>query len=683
MESENAKETTPKVLDIKLGNFTLDIGAVDNTLKGLHVLISYEVPDNFKEIVVFDHLPKTLEVKDAIDKYLNTEKANGRLSDFSYFGEKLKKEIGVKLKKTFDALHPEPAEIPSAIPVFSTQPVKTLVIKAPPPRISGLTKSGFEINTQGMSYLADKIKNDLKIKVIRASSRDLRTIYAWKEGYYQLGGDQDIEEAVKAELDDNYEAKWYSIVFNHIVSKGNIERWEFKPPKRTINIENGILTYPGKKVIFTPLIDENGQERDFSHMNFAYKIPLVYNPNARCPEIETIIQQILIDKSIDREHLHQLEDLTWIQKLTTDELADPDKQDEIQEHLQKYRDIKLGKDPMVEKLFTFYEFLGMCLMSEYEIKKAMIILGLNDTGKSTLSNIPRKFLGERNCVSVPLSKLDSNTNRFAASRLENKFLNVVEELPRINIKSFDTFKAATSGSVMDIERKNKDGSDMENFAKFFLCSNETPNVSPDVFESTMNRFVGIECTNVFKPNDNTTEIQMQHREFTPEQLSGLLNIAILGLERLLESGGKFTAYDPSETAGLWNKYNNAQEKNPVRDFLRNYCVVSGEREDCITRKELWIAYANANGIDLNDPKKEKENARLEATFSQNISHIKDPVVDDRGRTTGRYVNIGTKRVGADRYWTGIRMTAFTIPGSGTIKGNNQESDTNDSDSMYQ
>jgi phage/plasmid-associated DNA primase len=509
-----------------------------------------------------------------------------------------------------------------------------------------ITRSGYELTAEGLSYFADKLRDDLKIKVIRGSKRDMREIFVWKDGFYISGGDQDIEEAVKDELQELYEAKWFTIVYNHIVSKGSIEMWQFTTPKRTINIENGILTYPNNKVIFTPRI----HPLQFNEMNFRYKLPVSYDPDAKCDNIEAIIEQILIDKSIDSDHIHKINDISWIEKLSPEELADPDNQEEIQESLQEFREIKLGKDPRVAKVFTYYEFLGLCLMSEYDFKKTLFLLGFNNTGKSTLANIPRKLVGERNCATVELSKLDSNNDCYASADLENKFLNVVEELSPVTSKSFETFKAATSGSPIRVQRKYKDGHTMQNFAKFLYCANETPDIAPKVFRSTLDRIVAIECTNKFLSSDKTTKAELQHQDFKPEELSGLLNIAIKGLERLLASGGKFTAYDDTETASLWNKYNTPQENNPIKKFLANSCTISGDYEDTVARKELWKTYATENKIEVEDKQLERE-------FSTSISHIKDQVVDDNGKPTGKYITIQTKRIGDVRYWTGIKLNS--------------------------
>jgi len=509
--------------------------------------------------------------------------------------------------------------------------------------------NNYELSAEGLSYFADHLLDAMKIKVLRGSSRLMREIYVWKNGYYINAGDIDIEKAVKDELQEFYEVKWFNIVLNHILSKGSIERWQFKPPKRTLNIENGILTYPDKKVVFT----KRTHPLQFHEMNFIYKIPLIYDPDAKCPELEAIIQQILVDKTIDKEHL-KLQDISKaINEATLEQMADPEFMADLAEQREKALAIALGKDPAVSKLFTFYEFLGLCLMSEYEFKKALCLLAYPHAGKSTLLNIVRKFLGERNCVSVPLSKLDSSNNRFAASRLEGKWANIVEEIGVFNVKTLDVFKAATSGSVIDAEKKSKDGFDFENSAKFFLAGNEVPKIPPSIFNSAMDRVVAIECTNRFLASEKNTKSEMQHMDFTPQAMSGLLNIAIAGLERLLESGGRFTCYDSSETAILWNKYSDITNQSPMRLFIHECCNVTGVENDKVSRKDLYASYLTWM----------KEHPDLEGLaemeFAKQLSQHKEQVVDSESgkKIPYEYISIGAKKSGDVRYWTGIVLNS--------------------------
>lgn len=331
-------------------------------------------------------------------------------------------------------------------------------------------------------------------------------------------------------------------------------------------------------------------------------------------------------------------------------MADPDFMADLAEQRETALNIALGKDPAVAKLFTFYEFLGLCLMSKYEFKKALLLAGYPHSGKSTLLNIVRKFLGERNCVSVPLSKMDSNNNKFASARLDGKLANIIEEVGIFNVKSLDAFKALTSGSPIDVEKKRLDGYDMENFAKCFLAANELPKIPPAIFESTMDRIVGVECTNKFLATEKTTKSELQHKDFKPTEMSGLLNIAIAGLERLLETGGKFSSYDESETAALWNKYCNITADSPIKTFINTYCILTGNHKDRISRKDFYSAYLKYS---------EDKNKISERDFSHKISLYSEEILvypENGGapRKTGEYNKIGQKTIDV-RYWTGIAM----------------------------
>lgn len=510
------------------------------------------------------------------------------------------------------------------------------------------SNSGYTLDTEGLGQFAAKLMETMRIKVLRGSSRDTRTVYVLSNGFYHSGGDIDIELACKEEFGNLYEYSLFKKVYDHILSTNVLESWEFKQPQRTLNIDNGILVYKDNKVKFHP----RNNPLEFCDMNFTYKLPLIYDPKAECPNIEALIQQILIDKSIDVEHLKVIEVAKAFNEASLEEQKDPEFQAEYTEQMDKAIKIATGEDPAVAKLFTFYEFLGMCLMSEYEFKHALLLLGQTHTGKSTLLNIMRKFVGEQNSVTVPIDKMDSSKNRFAAARLNNRFLNACEELPRISINSFDLLKAATSGATMDVESKGVEGKEIINRAKFIFCGNETPTVNPQVFDSTMDRFIAIECTNRFMAAEETTNSELKGKEFTHEEMSGLLNIAIRHLERLLESGGKFTAYDNSMTPILWNKYNNWSEQNPVRTFIKECCEVTGSKKDCISRTELWEEYQKY----VKNNKDEEFTNIDNNEFSHQVALYKESYTDKWGKNTNEYKCIGTKKT-TERIWTGITLKA--------------------------
>ncbi len=70
----------------------------------------------------------------------------------------------------------------------------------------------------------------------------------------------------------------------------------------------------------------------------------------------------------------------------------------------------------------------------------------------------------------------------------------------------------------------------------------------------------------------------------PEELSGLLNFALQGLDRLLNNG-KFT-YGHETTCERWQKY--TEVENPVHDFMEN--CIELRVDAAITEEALYDAY---------------------------------------------------------------------------------------------
>ena len=115
------------------------------------------------------------------------------------------------------------------------------------------------------------------------------------------------------------------------------------------------------------------------------------------------------------------------------------------------------------------------------------------------------MIGEQNKCSVPINLLDPRNHRFAGSSLENKLMNVVDEMPRINIKNIEAFKNATGGAGFEVEKKGKDAHFITNNAKCIFSANETGEVDQKIAESFFSRIIPLECVNVFSPDDKSTK----------------------------------------------------------------------------------------------------------------------------------------------------------------------------------
>lgn len=218
---------------------------------------------------------------------------------------------------------------------------------------------------------------------------------------------------------------------------------------------------------------------------FTYQFPIKYNPTAKSPKTETFFDQVL---------------------------------DEDQRK-------------------TVEEWLGYYFYRNYMFKKAIIFVGEGDTGKTTLLEVVDHLLGKKNISSVSLQKMTGD--KFAAAHMFEKHGNLVDELSAKDINDTGNFKIATGGGSISGEYKFGNQFSFNNFSKLTFACNKIPDVKDFDDEAYFNRWMVVRFEKTIEkkiPNFIKTLA-------TEEERSGLFNLAMVGLERLLTQG-KFS-YDKS------------------------------------------------------------------------------------------------------------------------------------------
>jgi len=301
------------------------------------------------------------------------------------------------------------------------------------------------------------------------------------------------------------------------------------------------------------------------------KIPVVYDPDADCPKIKKFFSEVLHPEDI----------------------------------------------PVIE------EFFGFCLYRRYFIHKAFMLVGEGENGKSTLIRLLERFLGPYNVSHVTLQALSEN--RFAVSELYGKLANTFADLPSAALKDTGVFKILTGEDSIEAERKFKNPFKFVNYAKLIFSCNKLPEAYDDT-HAFFRRWIIINFPNNFEGRADKNLIE---KITTPEELSGLLNLALKGLKRLLENGEFSTGISTEQTR---EKY--LRMSNPVAAFVMDMLEVSPD--DFIPKKELYQSFCEYC-------RQNKLPTITESTFHQKLIRQVN-VQDYRPKIAG-------KRVTA---WRGIR-----------------------------
>lgn len=213
-----------------------------------------------------------------------------------------------------------------------------------------------------------------------------------------------------------------------------------------------------------------------------------------------------------------------------------------------------------KKIELLQEFFGYCLVPDVEQKKAMLLLGESDTGKSTILFTLRELIGQKNCSSVPLKYL---SHPQYTPMMINKLVNIDADVDR-NAANYEAeFKIITSGEPISCNQKFVETFDFIPKCKVVLAANIFPKIT-DHSSAFYKRLILLPCDRIFDEKEKNRNLVAQLRE----ELPGILNWAMAGLRRLKERG-RFEHHDFMKNAVQELEDDN----NPINTFFDEHIEV--------------------------------------------------------------------------------------------------------------
>lgn len=177
------------------------------------------------------------------------------------------------------------------------------------------------------------------------------------------------------------------------------------------------------------------------------------------------------------------------------------------------------------------EFDGLALTPDMSFQKAVMYAGAGSNGKSTKIAHTERLIGPDNCSAVPLHQVG---DRFSAASLRGKLINSCADLDARAIKSAATFKAITGGDAIQAERKYHDAITFRPYTRLLFSANEAPPTA-DGSLAFFRRWLIIPFEQRFEGAAKDRDLLAKIT--TPQELSGYLNRALDGLDRLRARGG--------------------------------------------------------------------------------------------------------------------------------------------------
>ena len=391
-----------------------------------------------------------------------------------------------------------------------------------------------------LDKLAEHIMEKYTFKTLRNSGEML--VYDAVCGVYRKKGETIVEEAIEEALmkqDAAEQATRYNVseVIKHIQRRTYIDEKAVNANHNIINVRNGLLNLV--KVLKG---EPDALEPHTSRVLSTIQLPVKYDPKATSPRIDEFLREIV---------------------------AEPDV-------------------PLLE------EIVGWCLVPDYRFQRGVLFIGQGRNGKSTFLSVIEAFLGSENCSAVSLQALCNH--RFASAELYGKLANLHADLSRATVADAGMFKQLTGGDLITAERKFGAPFTFVNFAKLIFSANNPPQIFDDT-AAMWRRIMLIEFPNQFA---GEKEVKGLIRKLaTQSELSGLLNVALTGLLRLLRQQDFSYTRSDEETREDYIRLS-----NPLQAFVEECCIVGIpetliEEPPAIPKEELYqnyLAYCRDNRL---------------------------------------------------------------------------------------
>jgi len=348
-------------------------------------------------------------------------------------------------------------------------------------------------------------------------------VYYYDEGIYKPGGSAIIKHQVEFILDDICTTTLTNEILNKIKRMTKIDKEELdNVDSNFICLNNGIYDLKNNK-----LINHSPQYK------FLAKIKTNFVKNSECPNILKLFEQLISEKT----------------------------------------------------LIDLQEVIGYCLYRSNSFKKAFIIEGPGDSGKTTVLNLLTTLIGVENISTSSLQYLCDNKNGTAT--LYGKMANFYDDLDVNEVKNAGLLKMITGNAYIPAEKKYMDQFTFKNKATLcFTCNKIPKTANPDI--TYYKRYILILFHNIIPVEEQIRDIELT----LMDELPGLLKWSIEGLKRLINN----------------NKFSYNWSPEQVQEYMQASCSSIGKfAQECLeeditgymdrpTLFKNYVNFCNKNSI---------------------------------------------------------------------------------------
>jgi putative DNA primase/helicase len=421
------------------------------------------------------------------------------------------------------------------------------------------------------------VKSKFNIKTLQQDEK--LEMWGFKEGIYIPTGQSLIKEELRKILGRAFNQQLVNKVILKVSADTYISSKDFFQNQHPfiLPVKNGLLNL------------ENLELEPFDHNKiFFSKLPVQFDKDKDCPHIRTHLLSVLKDE---------------------------------------------------EDIFLLQEALGNTLIKNYTFQKATMLVGSGRNGKGVTLDCFARLLGIENCSAVSLGQLEED--QFALSELHGKLANISGDISKTALEHTGKFKNCTGGDLLQAPRKFMTPIYFVNHSKFFFACNELPAIKDNsrgfwdrwLYFEFPYTFVSQKEYNLLTDEERKTKRvanpSIKYNMFTDDELSGFLNFAIQGMQRLKENNGFSQSKTHDDVKDRWTKQS---------DSFKAFCMERVEVDfgRYITKndfKNQYFAYCK------------KHNLRTESE-----RHIKEILTTDYGAMSAQKVVNGEYGI---YVWSGV------------------------------
>lgn len=225
----------------------------------------------------------------------------------------------------------------------------------------------------------------------------------------------------------------------------------------------------------------------------------------------------------------------------------------------------LGKNSVFEPSDMF-EMIGYFMTLDISQKKAFMIYGDKDTGKTQNLSIILDIIGNDNYAQIELQRLDKN--EFGTVGMEFRTLCIDDDLPADKLKGASKFKKMVGGlKYVGAEIKGGNQYQFRNTIRFVFNCNKIPQAYDATDDAFFIRWLLCNFCNIYEEDAEGTIKDFAKTIIDDEnEIQGIIHESIKGVQRLRERGF-FRRELREETKRVWQRIS-----NPLYEFIDDYCI---------------------------------------------------------------------------------------------------------------